>query len=484
MKKIFFPIVLLFLISGCSKVEDLQDDPNRPTSVSPDLILTNIETRAFNNISLNGALASRYITFTDGVNAYQYYNWQRAGFDQYDDLKQVQKMTEEADRTQEPVYRIIGSFFNAYYAVQLTEAFGDIPYQDALKAGAGVYMPEYDLQENVYGAVLDTLDKAARNMAESTGSIRGDVVYNGDKSKWQKLINSYTLRVLMSLSGKTANTDLNVINRFQNIINNPDQYPIFESNGDNGALEFVDTQDNRYPYFNSNDLQTAYYLEQSFVQRLQDFKDPRLFAIAQKKPAASGLDDSDFNAYGGLLGSAPLSDNGKKATAGGASRLDERYYSDPVNEPSLLMGNAELQFILAEAAVRGWIDGDAETFYKNGIKASMQFYGYDADAPVVTDYLNNTDVQLQTGDQIRSIMIQKHIALFMNTGWQMFYEQRRTGFPEFNTDGGGTLNSGRIPKRFMYPTSETVNNPENLDEAIQRQFPDGDNINGEMWLLK
>ena len=41
-----------------------------------------------------------------------------------------------------------------------------------------------------------------------------------------------------------------------------------------------------------------------------------------------------------------------------------------------------------------------------------------------------------------------------------------------------------IPKRFMYPQNETVNNPENLNNAITRQFPDGDNINGVMWLLK
>ena len=480
MKKYFLPIVLGLLLVGCSQVEDLQNDPNRPTAVTPDLILTHIEASAFNNVSLNAALASRYITYTDGVDQYQYYNWQRADYGDYDDLKQVQKMIGEAKRNELPAYEILGSFFNAYYAVELTQVFGDVPYQDALRATDGVYMPVYDKQEDIYKAVLDTLNKASLAMAADTDAFRGDIIYDGDPLKWQKLINSYTLRVLMSLSAKMDNADLNVVNRFREIVNNPGQYPIFESNADNGALHFVDTQNNRYPFFNSNDLQTAYYMEKSFVQRLQNLKDPRLFAMAEKKPSAAGSSETDFTAYGGLLGSAPLSDNGAEAVAGEASRLDPRYFLDPVNEPSLLMGNAELQFILAEAATRKWIDADAETYYKNGIASSMQFYGITD----FGDYLDNPDIQLQTGNEIQQIMTQKHIALFLNTGWQMFYEHRRAGFPEFNVEGGGILNNGRIPKRFLYPTSETVNNPENLNAAIQRQYPEGDNINEVMWLLK
>lgn len=480
MKKYSILILLSFLVINCSKVEDLQDDPNRATAVGPDLILTNIETRAFNDISLNAALATRYLAYTDGVDQYQYYNWTRAGFDDYDNLKQVQKMVQEAERTDEQVYRILGTFFSAYFTVEITQIFGDVPYTEAVKANEDVFMPVYDRQEDIYRSVLDSLHSASLALAQNDEVIRGDVVYGGDKMKWQKLINSYTLRVLLSLSAKTANVDLDVVGRFQEIVNNPGQYPVFESNADSGALYFVDTQDNRYPLFNSNDVQTAYYMEKSFVQRLQAFQDPRLFAMAQKKPAASDLAETDFSAYGGLLGSAKLSDNGAEALAGEASQLEPRYYSDPINEPSLLMGNAELQFILAEAAARGWISADATTFYGQGIAASMQFYGI-ADA---SEYLENPEVQLQNSTAIEQILAQKHIALFLNTGWQMFYEQRRTGFPALNIDGGGILNNGQIPRRFMYPQNETVNNPENLNAAIERQFPEGDNINSEMWIVQ
>ena len=479
MKKLLY-ILSLFIIVGCSEVEDLQDDPNRSTQVSPDLLLTNIEINAFSNVSLDAALASRQLTYTDGTSAYQYYNWQRSGFGDYDRLKQVHKLIETSKRSEQEVYQILARFFNAYYSTELSRAFGDVPFSEAVQGEEGIYMPVYDSQEAIYKAVLDSLKSASLALSQNTEAIRGDIIFEGDKLKWRKLINSYSLRVLMSLSKKTANSNLEVIKRFQELVNNPTQYPLFESNADNAALVYVDIQNNRYPLFNSNSLQTAYYMEQSFVTRLQDFEDPRLFAFADKKPNAATAADTDFSAYGGLYGSAPLSDNGAKAVSGEASRINPRYYNSPTNEPSLLMSYAELQFTLAEAAARGWITAPAEPFYKAGIKASLNFYGITDTA----DYLANPAIQLQNGTDLETILTQKHIALFLNTGWQTFYDQRRTGFPEFNVDGGGILNDGRIPKRFMYPQSERVNNPENLNDAISRQFPDGDNINGVMWLLK
>ena len=478
--KTYLLLLSLLILAGCSQVEDLQDDPNRATAVGADLLLTTIETSAFNNVSLNAALASRQLTYTDGTDSYQYYNWQRASFGNYDNMKQVQKMIQESKRTGSEVYQLLATFFNAYYAVELTRVFGDIPFTEAVQAEAGLYTPVYDSQESVYKAVLDSLKTASLELAQNTEAIRGDLIYQGDHLKWRKLLNSYSLRVLLSLSKKTTHSSLDVVNRFKEIVNNPAQYPIFESNADNAALVYVDIQNNRYPLFNNNALQTAYYMEESFVNRLQTLEDPRLFVFADKKPNASTAAAGDFTAYGGLYGSAPLSTNGAKAVRGEASRINPRYYNNPITEPSLLMGYPELQFTLAEAAVRGWIATDADSYYKAGIASSLNFYGITE----TETYLAKPEIQLQNETAIETILTQKHIALFLNTGWQLFYDQRRTGFPEFNVDGGGILNNGLIPKRFMYPQNETVNNPENLSNAITRQFPEGDNINGVMWLLK
>lgn len=485
MRHFFFSLVCITLCAGlfgCKKFEAFQTDPNRTTAATPDLLLTTIEQAAFNEVSTGAALASRHLVFTDGVSNMQYYGWTRGSFNDYNNLRQVVRMEQEASRTGKKIYLALAKFFRGYFGLRLTLMFGDIPYSNALKGEEGMYTAVYDTQEDIFLQVLNDLKEANTILASSEETIQGDIVYRGEKLKWQKLINSFSLRVLMMLSGKENNTKLNPRQRFGEIVNNPTQYPTFTSNSDNAQLTFVDIQGNRYPYFNNNELQTAYYMEESFVRLLQESKDPRLFSFAAKAPKWAALPNTDFNAYGGVGGSATITENTSKVVAGEASKINPRFYSSAVNEPSIAVSFSELQFILAEAAVRGWIAGDAVTFYKNGIKASMAFYGVDESG--INNYLNNAESQLRAGSEIKMIITQKYIASFMNAGLLPFYEQRRTGFPVFDVSGGGVLNNGKIPVRWMYPESELQVNRLQVTEAIQRQFPQGDNINALMWLLQ
>ncbi|OPB85080.1 SusD/RagB family nutrient-binding outer membrane lipoprotein [Elizabethkingia occulta] len=482
--KIYFLTIITVLgLSGCSKVEDYQDDPNRPTRVGPESLLPDIEINAFKTIDASAALASRQLAYINGVNREQYYDWQRSSssFGNYDNIKQVQKMIGEADRTGSPVYKSLARFFRSYFFISLTETYGDIPYSEAVKEG--VFYPKYDDQKSIYKDVLNELALVNTELSKFNTNISGDLIYNGDLLKWRKLINSYRLRILMDLSKRADDSDLNVKQTFADIVNNPSQNPIMEGSADSGALPFYNLVNNRYPYFNSNDLKTAYYMEESFVKKLRDTNDPRLFKMAEKKTSSVNTDPGNpFSYYDGLYGSGDLGENSKRASDGLASRINPRYFDDPINEPTLLMGYAELQFILAEAAVRGWIGGNANAFYTKGISASMDFYKIsNTDAAT---YLAQSELQLKTGSEIEQIMNQKHTALFFNTGWRIFYDQRRTGYPKFNTDGKGILNDGKIPKRRMYPSSEITNNNTNLTNAVNRQYPGGDNINGIMWLIK
>lgn len=111
----------------------------------------------------------------------------------------------------------------------------------------------------------------------------------------------------------------------------------------------------------------------------------------------------------------------------------------------------------------------------------MAFYKITGTA--VTDYLNSDLVKLTTGDPLTKIWTQKYIAFYMNSGWEPFFEQRRTGTPTLRV-GPGTLNGGKVPKRWQYPLAESQYNETNLDVALKRQFPEGDNVNASMWLIK
>jgi hypothetical protein len=481
MRKIFnIAAMLLVVATGCKKFEDFQTDPNKPTRSTPDLLLSTVIQDAFQSTTLGATLATRQMVFVNSVSNEQYYGWARANFDTYNDLRQVVKMEEEANRMQKPEYMPLVKFFKAYYFMKLTNTFGDIPYSAALKGEQDSVLPVYDKQQDIYVAVLNDLKTANELITNNTAEVQGDILYSGSMQQWKRLINTLSLRILMSLSLKENNNTLQVKARFAEIVNNPETYPLMTGNGDNGQLVFHDVLGNRYPTFNDNDLQTAYYLDATFVDMLKDLRDPRLFRFAEKAPKYVSLPDNDFAAYGGAKGSDPVNDNSSKVLAGEVSKIKSRYFNNPVNEPSIAIGYGELQFTLAEAVVRGWITGSAAGYYNKGVQASMLFFGIDQ--PSIDAYLQAN--AFPANDQLKAIMTQKYIASFMNSDWHFFYEQRRTGLPAFDVSGSGVLNDKKIPKRWMYPVSELQNNQANVNAAISGQFSGNDNINGIMWLLK
>ena len=154
----------------------------------------------------------------------------------------------------------------------------------------------------------------------------------------------------------------------------------------------------------------------------------------------------------------------------------------------MLMGYAELQQILAEAIVRGWIEGNAKAFYENGIRASFAFY--ETHAKEYADYLDlnsvnaylaepldDFDQAVNTEEKIERITMQKFLVIFYQGNWDSFYEQLRTGYPDFKRQEGP-----ESPKRWLYPQGEYSNNEINVSAAIERQFGIGnDKINVATW---
>lgn len=495
--RILFIIGLIITFASCKKMSYFQVSPNNPTVAAPSLELTNIEQNLFSVITTGAGLACRQLVYTQSSSNNQYYGWQRSGMN-YGSISQVVKMQQEAARTGLKNYIYLGKFFTDYYIINMTETFGDIPYSQMMQSmtnnnfDSAATHPVYDSQHDIYLAVLNDLKIVSDSLDVNGPPLVGDIIYNGNILQWKELINSFTLRVLMSLSHHANDASLNLAQRFNAIVSNPSQYPLLSSNNDNGELTYYNITGNQYPYYNNNSMKTDFYLDSSFVQMLQNLHDPRLFTYGQPTPNAvtAGLSANDFNAYGGLWGSGPLSYNISKRGAGETSAINNRYAYDPINEPSVVMSYAELQFILAEAVVRGWISGNANTYYANGIQASLQFSDYNntySNTDIQT-YLNQPSIALQPATAIQQIITQKYISMFMNTGWQPFYEYQRTGFPTFEVSGSGIINQvngvNAVPKRWMYPIDEYTNNATNVENAVKSQYPGGDNINGVMWLYQ
>ncbi|MBN2813738.1 MAG: SusD/RagB family nutrient-binding outer membrane lipoprotein, partial [Bacteroidales bacterium] len=321
--------------------------------------------------------------------------------------------------------------------------------------------------------------------------IEGDIIYSGNPAQWEKLINSFRLKVLMTLSKHQDDASLNLATSFAQIVANE---PLMESIEDNGQLVFVDQLGNRYTEYNSSSYGSARYMDSTFIQRLQEREDPRLFIFCGQTRVAkeAGLPLNDFTAYEGGNPIAPYNDVNIKAAAGKVSKVNLRYTTDPTCEPHMLMGYHELQLILAEAAVRGWINSaDAETYYEKGIEASFNFYyTYSKDYSIyvndaaLNDYLANELVDFSQAandeERIERIIMQKYFASFLQGGWSMYCDHLRTGYPAFAHLPGLTP-----PTRWMYPNSEYQLNADHVSAAITSQFGAGnDNIRELTWWLE
>lgn len=521
-------IALVIGISGCSKTfDELGQNPNSPESVPASLVLNGIE----NSINQRPwGIEQRWNQFACcNYNYYgnQEYNWSGASL-YFTTLKNVIKMEEEAFKTsgkEQNPYAALGKFLRAYLFYEMTMRVGDLPMAEALK-GTDFLQPKYDTQKDIFIQISKWLEEANTDfgalIASADNSLLGDFYFNNDLRKWQKVVNTFRLRVLIQLSKKDADAALGVKTDFAKIFGNKSAYPVMSDMDDNLKFIWINPF-NKYPSNPDNfgfDA-TRYNMSSTYLGLLTSLKDPRTFVVAD--PAGSklkaGLTPADHNAYVGASPAEDLADMSSKAGIdNGAGFVPgsysfygrKRYYSTYTAENTILVGYPELCFNIAEAINRGWISGDAEDWYKKGMQASINFYGIKEGANtfyylkpggkvseggdyisyavsfIFNDYYNQPSVKYagNTATGLQQILNQKYLAFFQNSGYEAYYNYRRTGFPAFAQGGPGTGNSGRIPKRFQYPGTERTTNGTNLTEALQRQFGGQDDINSDMWIIK
>lgn len=487
MKKILF--LSLLSLSACRELTDLNVNPNNASTTHPQALLTKVEWDAFQAFRGTGPLyVQKMLVQTDGENAGQIYNWQRGGFDEYDKLRNVEKMIEEAKRIQDPSYVALGQFFRAYYFYNLTLRFGDIPYSEALKGESSqLFTPKYDTQKEVLTGIISELKEASESLAANPAIISGDIIYGGSSTAWVKAINAFRLKVLISLSNRAA--ELGIPAQFAEIVKN--QPLLTQASGEDAQLIFLNQEGNRYPEFNSSSYGSGMYMDSTLVRRFQDKKDPRLFVIATQtrlgKEAGKPLDD--FSSYEGGDPIAPYARVNDKAVAGKLSKVLERYTQDPSTEPLVLMGYAEQQFILAEAMLKGWISGNPELPYEQGIRSAFKFYenyakglGTYVNEAKVNAYLMQESIQLSVvrdpQGKLERILLQKYLRSFHQGGLDSYFDHLRTGFPEFRKGNGV-----KPAYRWMYPQVEYNTNGTHVSDAIKRQFSGSDNIHAKTWWL-
>ncbi len=509
--------------TGCKKqFDEYASNPNLPTSVPAYLLLRQVE----NDIPvLPGGDADKFCQFT--LSSYTYYGtneyWTGAAGLNYGTLRNVVAMEKEAEKSSgaNNPYSALAKFFKAYLFVDMSLKVGDLPMSEALK-GLDNQTPKYDTQKDIFKQALQLLEDANTQMASlissSNSAILGDFFYKENISnpkdglqslkQWQKVVNTYKLRLLIHLSKKEADADLNIKQKFNETVSNPTKYPVMESMSDN--LEYVyNTAYNKYPNNKENFGFDALRLcvAATWLNNLSALNDLRAMKVAD--PARGlGFSDTSFKSFVGASNGEDVSTMGGKVVAGLYSPIGrKRYYDGLTGENTFIIGYPEMCFNIAEAINRGWTTGNAEDWYQKGVKAMFGFYGITDGNNTVSflrpgalgpgDYVNytvnfsfsnyfNQPAVKYAGNNatgLSQILLQKYLAFGRNSGFEAYYQWRRTGVPAFLT-GPGIGNSGVIPLRWQYPSSELSTNKTNYQAAVQSQYSGNDNINAKMWIIQ
>jgi hypothetical protein len=449
MKKIFIVISALTLIVGCKKFESLNTNTKLATEVPSNFLLSsaqknlvdvmtssNVNTNIFRLWSQQWTQTtyfdeSRYDLITRGISANFWGVLYRDVLKDLDAAKTAVKndalITNEDTRAAQIATIEV---MEVYAWHVLVNTFGNVPYSQALDIDKP--LPAYDDAKTIYTDLFKRLDAAITALkVTGSGFSKGDLIYDGDNSLWVKFASTLQMRMALCIADVDATT---AKTKFEAAVSDA-----FTSSADNATFHYLVSPPNTNPIW--VDLVQSgrkdFIASQTLVIMLDSLSDPRKPFFITKN--ASG------NYTGGVNGTGNSYKNNSKPAA---------TITAP-DAPSTLISYTEVEFMLAEAAARGWsVSGTAAEHYAAGVTESiLEWGGAEADA---TAYLAQSDVDYASAGSgatwQEKIGNQKWLALY-NHGFDAWTEWRRLDFPVLISVDGLDF-----PTRFTYPVNEqTIN---------------------------
>lgn len=466
--------VLMILISSCTdKFEALNTDPNRPRDVNPGVLLGQMQYRIIsNNVSASRNFtnelmqvdAPRSSTNGQGLHRYVVEPGQAVWAGYYDRLTDIEDIYKVSDKLKENNYKAIALVYKSWAYSILTDLYGDVPYSKAIKAQDGNFSPAFDKQKDIYSQILKDLETANSLFDDSKAlTYGGDMVYNANSltgtknlgiQKWKKFTNSLRLRLLLRISKRNGEIDVN--QQITTLLSNPVIYPVFSSVTDDAIFRFPGTFPYFNPYYNArlSDWSAGNYFTKFFLKKLNSSNDPRR-SIWMSTVTVNGA-----SVFQGIESGFPPS---LEYVVGRNSSYNDILKTLP--QLGVMMTFAEVELIKAELSLKGFITGKTpKVHYETGITASIIQWG----ASMPANFLSQSEISYNETAareaQLEQIMLQKYYALFF-VDYQSWFEKRRTGYPVLPR-GTGIPAENLFPSRVPYPTYLQSMNSSNVQSAV------------------
>lgn len=472
---ILISLSLLLILNCTNDFETINDNPNAPQEVSPEFLLTNVLVAASNEHTYNqGLRLNNYLAQFNADVEFERIDRYELGSNSgywnliYGLLADLESMASLPGYNE--AYDGVAEILRGFLFSQLTDLWGDVPYSEALKFNELNFTPAYDTQEQIYtdpeNGILARLEAAVVQLQNTTESIRGDIMFGNDLNQWIRFANSLQVRYFLRISKRITD-----FNRLQQLA---DSGLLMQSNSDNAVVPYLGAAPNQFPLFSaSTGIYQGLKMSQTVEQILKEWGDPRIAIFFNPTQESILAGSPEFKGMPNGLSTQTIGEMG--IVLNDVSNMADRFRTVPDGVDAQFMLYAEVQLALAEAVERGFITGDAEAYYQNGIQAHFEYYG----ATVPTDYFSRDAIVLNgsQNENLEKILSQKWLSLFM-VGHEAWFNIRRTGIPSL-IPGPDNFNNDQYPSRYLYPESEQAANKANYDAAVSRIG--GDNINVKVW---
>ncbi|HLY70231.1 MAG TPA: SusD/RagB family nutrient-binding outer membrane lipoprotein [Puia sp.] len=463
-------LILLMAEMGCKKQLNINQNPNFPTLnqgtpalVFPVAVLATAGEVGGNLAIVGGmwsqyfcqaALAQQYVDIdsynlpsTDGVVNQSYVNLFTDG------LKNYQFVIDQASANGDWNFNLMGTVMKAYAAEVLVDLYDEIPYSQALQ-GAANLNPKFDSGYSIYTSLLSSIDTAlGKDFSASTNTQAGsqDLVFAGNMTNWMAFAN--TLKLKMYLRMVNAHPDVAQAG-IQALYNgNPGFLTV-----DASVTNFSTTPNNDNPMYEtnirSNNTSANLRASTTFVSWLEANNDPRIvYWFGSTTPAS--INQGDYTNINPVYSSAPT-------------------FAETQTDPVEFISLPESYFLQAEADLRYFGGSNTQNLYNQGVLAAFSQLGLDGSSFVAGGGAYAFPAAGTMDQKLQAIIVQKWASgAYGCHGIEGFFEQNRTGYPirsaVYSTDPGyipgqlvisknSDLGPGAVPKRFVFPYSETSRN--------------------------
>ncbi|HZJ19126.1 MAG TPA: SusD/RagB family nutrient-binding outer membrane lipoprotein [Pricia sp.] len=446
---------LVLLTMSCDSYLDVNENPNNPEDAPISGLMINSTYESAYNVFRVGDITSNYVQYIASPNPGSSSDIMEpisndvTWFRLYNVMTDLSVLIDKAEEEGAGHYQGAAQILMALNLATGVDIFGDIPFSESFNFET--VTPKYDPDVELYGTVMNLLDKGIDNLQGETTATIGDddFIYKGDIDKWIAFGNMLKARYMIHLKDVQGYSATEVLNAVENG---------FQSNDNNAQVNFFEQSVN--PWFDvardNADLLLGGWISEQFIQALDgssyDAVDPRL------KLMVGTTDEGEF------VGTENGAGRGNAPEQGARSTLIEDQYYTSETAPVLIATYSEQKFIEAEAAFA--VD-KARSYqaYLDGITAHMNML--EVPQAEIDAYLTSPQVGMGEGAfTIDAIFKEKWVALFLHP--EAWNDARRFDYQYKDMTLPANLNTGlngQYIRRLPYPDSETSRNGQNVSSV-------------------